>query len=191
MLILPLWLSLKTLYNELLISISTYLTTFYYNLHVKSVVVEDMTLQFVIENANTLKDFYGEIMYLEFDLLLDGSALFFNTPLTLALLLSIVYARPSSRKLKIKTTILGMLTLTLLHLFTFIVMIISILALLKLHGGVGGSYLSSYYLPPLFLEYFATFLNSYAVYFEPFLIALFTFFNLGIKEKCKETSLST
>ena len=176
---LPLYFSIAQLYNESIIKTSTYLTCFKYNLHVKQVDVNGSTVMFVLENDDVIKDFYGDRINFEFDLELNGKSIFFNTPLTLALLFSIVFTFKRKFSIQIRAIVIGMFSLIALHVTTFLVMNMAVFAsIITQTSGLASNYLNDYYLPYDFLQHLATFLNSYAVYFEPFLIGLLTYVTL-------------
>ena len=176
---LSMYLSVKELYNQGIIKTSTYMSCFWYNLHVTQEKINGTKVTFEVENGEEIRDFYGDLLHFSFQLELDGRTIFFNMPLTMALLFSIVIVVSADALTALRALLVGVFTLILLHVVTFVVIIMSTFASVASEGrGLAHAYLNDYYLPDTLLYHLATFLNSYAVYFEPFIIGFVTYMYL-------------
>jgi uncharacterized membrane protein YfbV (UPF0208 family) len=172
------WLVIKNPYNRAITEISFALSTWKYDLHVKESSMQGREMTFSVSNTIPMMGPRGAMAPFIIDLTFDIESVTFNIPMTLSLLAAIIFTLGGSIKEKLRLSAIGMGALFALHVITLIVISISLFAGSTSNSAVVHFYLSRFSMPLEFLENFGMILNSYAVRFEPFLIAILVWWQL-------------
>ena len=126
-----------------------------------------------------------------FDVILDIGAVTFNVPMTLALLLAIVTVLGTGNKTRFEVIFNGMTLLVGLHLLTMFVISLSLILGAAEQSPRLSFYLQHSWMPRDFLVNLGTLLSTYASRFEPFLIALFVWWQLSVHHKPETSAVKT
>lgn len=126
-----------------------------------------------------------------FDVILDIGAVTFNVPMTLALLLAIVTVLGTGNKTRFEVIFNGMTLLVGLHLLTMFVISLSLILGAAEQSPRLSFYLQHSWMPRDFLVNLGTLLSTYASRFEPFLIALFVWWQLSVHHKPETSAVET
>jgi hypothetical protein len=191
-LILPLWLQVNTSYNHFITNISFHIAALKYEFHVTKTLTNKKEITFSIKNSMPIKDFRGVERFIDADITLDTSSVTFNVPMTLSLLLALTFAFKGVIKEKVRLILKSMTLLLILHVITLLIISISTLIQSAYGSQLMQFYLNRFYLPQEFIFNLASILNSYASRFEPFLLAIFTWWMLqGIAKEPQEAVTNT
>ncbi|GEM_PF-2518902 len=181
---LPLWLGLKAPYQNVVNTVSFKAAAWLYDMKLlKTAIRPDGTTVMTVTNRYASVGLDGKDKRVVFDASLDIGAITFNVPMTLALVLAIVTVMGASRKEKIDALVNAAALLVLLHFLTMFVISLSIIV-----GTAGQSkdlafYLAHKWMPRELLVNLGSLLSSYAARFEPFLIAVFVWWQLNLKKE--------
>lgn len=176
---LPLWLGLKGHYQQLGAAWMFEAAGSVYDMKVQSHGLEGRELLFSVRNAKPSMDTMNKERGFIFDASLDVNAITFNVPMTLSLMLSMVFVfRRTKRVDSVDVLLNGMLALFVLHLLTFFIVSLSVLIGTAEQSDDIMYYLRDAWLPQEFIINFGTMLSSYAARFEPFVIALYVWYQL-------------
>ena len=169
--ILIIWLFLKHYYNFFITSSMIHLSSYFYDLTITKTGVENHQLLFTLQNTIPLKDIHGTSHDFAIDTSIDMEAVTFNVPMTLALLLAILWSMKVKRRWEILSS--GLALLLALHLLSMLLFSLCTIAQTASLNPYIHYYLSRHYLAGEILCTIKDFLINYAARFEPFLIALF------------------
>jgi hypothetical protein len=168
------WIHFKNYYNFFVTGTTFSLVTDYYGLAIKERSLKGSEISFTVANEIPIRDLKGDSHDFEMDLSLDMEAVTFNVPMTLSILLAILLSAGLDWRKRGEILFMGLALLFLLH---FVSMLFVSLCTLKTVAEESGPYvrfyLTRHWIAPDFLCLFKDFLLSYAARFEPFLIALY------------------
>ncbi len=180
---LPIWLGVKAPYQNVINTTSFLTSSWIYDIKMLQIHrQDDGTTIVTATNRYSTIGLDGKSDRVIFDILLDIDAITFNVPMTLALLLAIVSTLKSRRSEKIDAIVTGMALLAALHFVTMFVVCISLYIGTMEHSKDLAIYLQDKHLPKELLINLGSLLSSYAARFEPFLIAIFIWWKLSLKE---------
>ncbi len=184
-LVLPLWLQINNAYNHALSNIVFHMAALKYELNITQTNINGSEIQFHIRNSTPIKDFRNQLRVIDANIMLDTSSITFNVPMTLSLLLALAFSFRAPRPKKVALIVKSMLLLFLLHCVTLYAIALSTLIQSTESSSLMHFYLNRFYLPKEFIFNTASLLNSYAARFEPFLLAIFVWWQL---QQIKESS---
>ncbi len=177
-LILPVWLQINSYYSHFITNITFHAAALKYEFNITKTAVQGKQITFTIKNKTPIKDFREIERVIDADITLDTSSITFNVPMTLALLLALTLSFNGSIKAKSYLLLKSMGLLLLLHVITILIISVSTLIQSAYSSPLMQFYLNRFYLPQEFIFNLASILNSYASRFEPFLLAIFTWWML-------------
>ncbi len=185
--VLPLWLSLKAPYQQVVNTIAFKTAGWCYDIKLlHSRLQPDGTTVMTAANRYTAVGYGGKDNNVIFDALLDIDAITFNVPMTLALVLAILAVMKTTRKEKFDALFNASALLIGLHFLTMFIITLSIIISTADQSENLALYLQHKWMPKALLVNVGTLLSAYAARFEPFLIALFVWWQLGFKENNNE-----
>ena len=171
---LPLWLGLKTPYQNVINTVSFKAAAWIYDIRLlHSNLQSDGTTVMTATNDYLSLTLDGRDNRVVFDTQLDIDAITFNVPMTLALILAIVTVMKAGKKDRFDAVFNGMILLVILHLLTMFVISLSVIIATTEQSKALAFYLQHRWMPKAFLINLGTLLSTYAARFEPFLIAIF------------------
>lgn len=184
---LPLWLGMKDLYQELTAPMMFNLAGWVYDLQVSPPQMHEGILLFSVKNKYVLIDQHFKDIGFIFDVQLQVDAITFNVPMTLALMLALVFGYNKREEIKRADLVTnGLLALLLLHLVTFFIVSVSLIfSTVELAENVS-YYFKDSFMPREFVVNLGSLLSTYAARFEPFLIALYVWYQLKSAPKAEE-----
>lgn len=182
--VLPLWLGLKAPYQQVVNTVAFKTAGWFYDIKLLHTQLQpDGTTVMTAANRYTSIGYGGKDNNVIFDALLDIDAITFNVPMTLALVLAILTVMPTSRKEKFDAMLNAMVLLVLLHFITMVVISLSIIISTTDQSQNLALYLQHKWMPKELLVNLGSLLSAYAARFEPFLIALFVWWQLSLRGK--------
>ena len=177
---LPLWLGLKAPYQQVVNTVAFKTAGWLYDIRLmQSKTLPDGTTVMTATNRYASVGFDGKDNRVVFDANLDIDAITFNVPMTLALVLAIVTVMGAGRKEKWDALINASALLVILHFLTMFVISLSIIISTADQSEGLAFYLQHKWMPRELLVNLGSLLSSYAARFEPFLIAVFVWWQLG------------
>ncbi len=182
-LFLPLWLGLKAPYQNVVNTLSFKAAGRLYDIKlIGTKVLPDGTTVMTATNRYASVGLDGRDKKVVFDAILDIDAITFNVPMTLALILAIATVMGTTRKEKIDAVVNGMVLLVALHFLTMFVISLSIIIGTTDQSKDLAFYLQHKWMPKELLINLGSLLSSYAARFEPFLISVFVWWQLSMRE---------
>jgi hypothetical protein len=180
-LFLPSWLFIKNPYNRAITESAFAISSWKYDLHVSHSEMSGRELLFSVSNTTPILGENGKSRDFIIDLSFDIESVTFNVPMTLSLIMALIFTFGHSLKENIRLLLIGLGALLTLHIVTLIVISTSLFAGAMSSSPVVHFYLSRFYMPEAILENLGMILNSYAARFEPFLIAILVWWQLSLK----------
>ena len=180
---LPLWLGLKAPYQNIVDTVSFKAAGWLYDIRLVNTQVQpDGTTVMTATNRYASIGLDGKDKKVVFDAMLDIDAITFNVPMTLALILAIVTVMGTTRKEKFDAVFNGMALLVALHFLTMFIISLSIIISTTDQSEDLAFYLQHKWMPKELLINLGSLLSSYAARFEPFLISVFVWWQLSMRE---------
>lgn len=184
---LPLWLGLKAPYQKVVNTVAFKTAAWLYDIRLlKTQLQPDGTTVMTATNRYASVNLEGKDNRVVFDAILDIDAITFNVPMTLALVLAIVTVLGASKKERFDAIINAMALLVALHFLTMIVVSLSVIIGTTEQSPALAFYLQHKWMPRELLVNLGSLLSAYAARFEPFLIALFVWWQLNLKKEVEE-----
>ena len=188
------WIYIKDYYNRFITNLAFELGAHYYDLRIVDSTTKDGSLVFHIKNSLPMRDIAGKSHDFELEAAIDMEAVTFNVPMTLALLLAIILTAGIPFRKKREIVFKGVLFLFLLHIGSMLLFSLCTIAEIAQTNPYIHFYLSRHYLAGEALCALKDFLINYAARFEPFLIALYAWFEIHrqkISERAADRPPST
>ena len=138
---LPSWLVIKNPYNRAVTEVAFALSSWKYDLHVSDSKMEDRELIFSVSNTTPIIDRRGKSKNFIIDLSFNIESVTFNIPMTLSLVIALIFTFGASMKENIRFACIGFAALLALHIITLIVISTSLFA-----GAMGSSQIVHFYL---------------------------------------------
>ena len=186
---LPLWLGLKTPYQNIVNTVSFKAAAWVYDIKLLHSQIQSDGKTVMTATNRYISVLDGKDNGVVFDALLDIDAITFNVPMTLALILAIVTVMNASRKERLDAVFNGMILLIVLHFLTMFVISLSIIIGTTEQSKALAFYLQHKWMPKELLINLGSLLSSYAARFEPFLIAIFVWWQLNTQKTSQEETL--
>lgn len=181
--VLPLWLGLKAPYQQVVNTVAFKTAGWCYDIKLlHSQLQPDGTTVMTAANRYASVGYGGKDTSVVFDALLDIDAITFNVPMTLALVLAILAVMQTTRKEKFDALFNASALLIGLHFLTMFIISLSIIINTADQSENLALYLQHKWMPKTLLVNLGSLLSAYAARFEPFLIALFVWWQLSLRD---------